>query len=873
MNILLMLNFIRKISFFSIASLLLNLNAISQKVEKKKRNKSFSSQIAQSIPVGISEPYTPKLLPSKVIIDYFINEKKATTNYFAFINKNKTERFRSDSLITQFKEFIDSFIIRYNKNQYDYDTDLKFGIFKNINEKLEILKQKRNNNLNKNELKNIFESIDTLPNSEDKIRLLLKYGYVSIQIKTFFNEVISICKLAETSAGLITDLYQRAIAYIDIGDFAYYFQLNDIAIRYYYLARENLDNSDEDSEDKNYEQGQICASLANIFLYYTSQGYLKSYSYSRTASNYFRNARDTIKWNINNSLSNLTEAYLWTELNISNLYIGVNTQHEQSLNDLKFWYSCYQRGIQYDNETKYLQLSAIAENLMVDSTYKEALIYYLNAFFYAANGTNKQEVTSLLNNISYLYAKLGNEQPAMEIVNLDFYLQEKVQDSLQVYYCSLAKANVFKELKKYDSAILYLNKIQFLNGLEDKFFRSDDILQEIVAQKKDIFDSIGSDSSNFYEKSFLNFQGRDLQTVSNLVGAESEAIGGYLNRSRNKSSESELLLKNTLAKNIKIQDQISMAKNETDRLNVRLSRQRDSAESLRYADSSKSAKQITKEKEKTDEQVNLARKRMPIIEEQKKISTRERIVWILGSLIGLALIAGFIYFDKKTNKLKLSKEQDEKRKKEIELKQLDELARNKIHNIQNDYHALPNMLYNGEIEKAKLYTAEYGAYLATFFENWKKEKITLWDELILLKQYCNVKQALGQKVIFNEKNVCINVNPKTTHFIQSVFDTLLDNTVRRGFKDKQGDCYFYVKIERKGKLLFCDVQDKGTPPNNSDSYFRRKDSGLNILKSRVKGMFELKNIPVPIDFFIVKAAEDMGGTIIKIIMPYDEQII
>lgn len=393
-------------------------------------------------------------------------------------------------------------------------------------------------------------------------------------------------------------------------------------------------------------------------------------------------------------------------------------------------------------------------------------------------------------------------------------------------------------------------KLTSLGAIENNTYwnaKTEELSEEINGKAREIA-SLNETRNILYERIYnLNVKVNDLTALSKSLKNETSVL------KRNNSSYS---------------DSLSAKQKVITQLNF-LSRFYDSLAKLnkKSADSYKT----------TNNTLQIEAKRL---ESDNYISKRARnMAWGLFGLALALLIPVIIQRSKLKKKNRVlameNTENNYKHKLEIEkgrteLSQLNNLAKNKIHNFQNDFHTLPNMLQAGQIEKAIKYTNEYGSYQTVFFENWKKEVISLDDEISLLKQYVEVKNASGKPVSLQFEIPRNEINVSKTRFIQSVFDTLLDNSIRRGFKDKEGVCLFNVSIYRKAELLLCEVSDNGIPPSDSTSYFRREGSGLNILKSRIKAMFDLSDKKTPRDFFTAAKLPGDLGTIIKIKMPYEQ---
>ena len=182
--------------------------------------------------------------------------------------------------------------------------------------------------------------------------------------------------------------------------------------------------------------------------------------------------------------------------------------------------------------------------------------------------------------------------------------------------------------------------------------------------------------------------------------------------------------------------------------------------------------------------------------------------------------------------------------------------------------SIGNLLRENKIEKLKEYNKYYSSYLASFFDNWKKGKITLEDELKAFNRYAN-----ANKILIPQLTVSINSsikNPEKVLFLQSVFDTLLDNSITHGFKDMESNFHFSIDIASGGNILTCVVVDNGIPPEDNNAYLATKNSGLSILRKRIQNSYSILKPWTHKGAFNIRTIPGNKGTIIKLVFPYEE---
>lgn len=888
----------------------------------------------QTVPEGVNKapqsapaiiwPEPPEKGPDE-ILNKFIKKVKGV-KYLVF--ESNPQKYHIDSLFPKIKEYVDSFIQRNKTFKLDFGDYAATGRILNIQNKILSEKQKPYKARDKAVLKEIEDSIKVFPTSKERIDLQLWSTSLSFQNETFYRSIGDALYKAEADAEQIPSFFQKAKAYTYIGDFASYYKEENLAIQMYYLARVWLENSTISELQKNIQQAYICKKIAAFFLYNNEyNSFTKGVRYLEEAGNYLGKSNTVNDYNINWADIFSNQLYFYTKYyqspqNDTGLYSPPYFQ--ENLQSLNFWNFHYERGAPYASATNYLGLQSIATVLRSQGKYQEALFYYLKALPYAASTDNQSYLSTCIYNISYTYTLLNDEKNALLYSDLNLKLCHEIRYTLSYKYAVLDKAYILSQQKKYNLALDLINQIQFDTTVSNVFLPPffDELQASVIYNKYSILYSIKSDSVEQYEITNSYYTQSELRRYSNLTEMESSGVLNWQNAIKEneiskktykidslnnenvnlinfndtlrnetnwlkdanqnllttisaKEAANKKLTAESVLLNTKINKQTSMLKNLTVELGEKKAENK-KLDSSNIIISTQLADRSTKLQELEKTSTDITENNRELEDSNTNLQyTRNILYGLIGSLLACAIIVAVLMTKgvkkiKANNNIRLAEEKENTRQKELELKQLDDLAKNKIHNFQNDFHILPNMLHEGEVNQAIRYTDEYGSYQAIFFENWKKSRISLADELILVKQYAKVKEAAGKLLDLHIDSKTINISGII--FIQSVFDTLLDNSLRWGFKDKEEVCKFDVKIEQKNQFIYCTITDNGNPPSDPLSYFRKSDSGLNILRSRIKALFEIKKMSIPKNFFSVNKLEENSGTIIKITMPY-EQII
>ncbi len=86
-----------------------------------------------------------------------------------------------------------------------------------------------------------------MPDTKEKVWLLLQFSILNRPLQSLQGNVDIICCDVRNRADLIPDLHERGKAYMYIGDFAAEHQSPNQALLMYYSAKENFYNCERDS--------------------------------------------------------------------------------------------------------------------------------------------------------------------------------------------------------------------------------------------------------------------------------------------------------------------------------------------------------------------------------------------------------------------------------------------------------------------------------------------------------------------------------------------------------------------------------------------------------------------------------------------------
>jgi len=193
--------------------------------------------------------------------------------------------------------------------------------------------------------------------------------------------------------------------------------------------------------------------------------------------------------------------------------------------------------------------------------------------------------------------------------------------------------------------------------------------------------------------------------------------------------------------------------------------------------------------------------------------------------------------------------------------ELTTLTRNKLHNVRNNYNNVSYLIDNLEFDKVKDYVDRSAEYYSYTLNKWNSYTWTIADESrILEKYYCAEK--------IEQKNVTIiedydDLDIEHVWFPPEVLTTLLNNSMKHAFRDKEGECIFKITARRNKRILSFEVQDNGiASPIEKYLDVEQPNRGLNLLKRRFYNLARFtRRLRRKKDFFTVEASGNTGTAI------------
>jgi two-component system LytT family sensor kinase len=276
------------------------------------------------------------------------------------------------------------------------------------------------------------------------------------------------------------------------------------------------------------------------------------------------------------------------------------------------------------------------------------------------------------------------------------------------------------------------------------------------------------------------------------------------------------------------------------------------------------------------------------LEQQNKIASLQskQKSMVLYSIIGLAItIALLTYFlftrykAKKQNELLKTKLEDaellliEKQKAaDSEIKAIK--SQMNPHFFYNALNSIQGYIYSGDKENAAKSLGLFSDLSRSILESSRNTEISLHDEMELLENYLKLETMRLPKIKYNIQT-SENINLHDIHIPAMILQPLVENAVKHGLANKQGEGFLSIMFEEKNNKLYINIQDDGIGRDAAADIGKRMikksasfSTEANI--SRIELLNANKTDKITQD--IIDKKDNQGnaaGTIVKLVIPIE----
>ncbi len=234
------------------------------------------------------------------------------------------------------------------------------------------------------------------------------------------------------------------------------------------------------------------------------------------------------------------------------------------------------------------------------------------------------------------------------------------------------------------------------------------------------------------------------------------------------------------------------------------------------------------------------------IKQEQEINTKNKIIFI--AVVVLLFTVSLLIFQKNKNKrLQLSQEK-------LRLEQTVLRAQMNPHFIFNTLSSIQNSLLDNDPLKSATYLSRFSKLIRQNFDYINQSKITLEEELDLLRNYMDT-----QKFRFEEKfdyfiNVSDTISPGEMTIPPLLLQPFVENSIEHGFKNKKDKGLITINISGTQNRISYEITDNGS--GFSKSVQTDKQHAIDVFKKRMR-LLDKKDT----DSFTIESSEK--GTKIK----------
>lgn len=794
--------------------------------------------------------YNPGKQSYEEIVNYFL--KLGQVKKIEFVNiQNQKKEYDLDSLLPQIKRVVKKITQKTLVPPKVLENQLLLKIY-------ERSQRLRINEYASQEYAEVVGQIESLPNTQEKIWILIElFNHVSLSkgildIKLFNKFCSHLTSIAEKIKGLP----DKSAAYKHIGNFAQEYHQDEIAIKMYNKAIENIFYCNCNKKYQYTNLGSISIRIGQIFTHLgNQQSFTKAVSYYLSAIRYYIAAENEEESEICSLQVISALSFGVFELKMLQNDILDNGKYERDklkliiLDVLQKWYLNINDSPQL---SRYYGFYAIASLFSGEEKNNNvALRYYIKALLeaiYFTNPTTKFYGTyNGLLDVAFTYADLGREKLAIEYVDLAKSLAEQVNTNrLNIYTAIYSKAAIYYSLKRYDSALIYLSKIDWDSCLNDSSYTYHNFQYKWSNLKYKVITSLKfpKDSLLLYERILNRYANDDLYSYSHLIEIESDANKNLLERIK----DLEINEKEKLTYILKIKDSISLSASRDSTVKaINEKMQSDSIANLRLKIKSDSIAKAESDKKSAQDTA----------EQEKRIN--EISNWaIAGLVVFLISLATIFLIFRKNSRLKLQTSN-----KDYNLR-----SAVRDHNLSNHYSKIKALLEMNILSKVIDYCEANCTYFDEFYITILEDKVSLAQEIN------NFMLFVETEKIYKEKPISIildtrDIDLKTTAFLPDILAPLYENVLLKGYIGDKEEYKFVIEIKKTNKILECRIYDNGEGNKNIQSVIR-ENSYLDMLPTRIHNYFRMRRIKInKSEVFQIDSKEKIG-TEIKFKIPYEK---
>jgi ligand-binding sensor domain-containing protein len=210
------------------------------------------------------------------------------------------------------------------------------------------------------------------------------------------------------------------------------------------------------------------------------------------------------------------------------------------------------------------------------------------------------------------------------------------------------------------------------------------------------------------------------------------------------------------------------------------------------------------------------------------------ILFLILSLSGLIWL--FFRFQLRR---RLSKEQEQRRMVEIELKAL--RSQMNPHFIFNSLSAIQDFIFSHRMEEASEYLSKFSKLIRLILLQSRKQLVTLEEELQLLTYYLELESLRFRDKFDYEITIAKEFDLRRVYIPSLLLQPVAENSVNHAFQGLNRKGLLRISVEPKDSFIVCTVEDNGVGRNHRDrSVTDHVSVGTSIIEERISAFNQLR---------------------------------
>jgi ligand-binding sensor domain-containing protein len=245
--------------------------------------------------------------------------------------------------------------------------------------------------------------------------------------------------------------------------------------------------------------------------------------------------------------------------------------------------------------------------------------------------------------------------------------------------------------------------------------------------------------------------------------------------------------------------------------------------------------------------------------------------WWFWPLIGLLFVLGVVYIARKRVAAIRQKEKQKtainKAMAELETKMF--RSQMNPHFIFNSLNSIQKYIWENKEEDAAEYLARFAKLIRAILENSRKETISLYEEIEVMKLYIELEHRRSNAHFDYSIKVSEDINLQNIAIPPLLMQPFIENAIWHGLNKKKEKGNLIVSVTKKEVQLICIIDDDGVgrQENVASISTEKKSLGITITQQRIDRLMETTKLFASVTIEDKKENGIPTGTTVTLTLP------